>query len=266
MEDKPADDDKLTIQEIVKGGNLDDPKWPHGCPPKYRDQWLRHGHQRPSTWRPGSDPQDNHFKGRFFGIAEEGSGEWESYCFQKKTAQALADKGTYQYMKDHEVIMHHLGKELTTRRVHWLPLRVTNDDLAQWVALYCHNLHSIVNEVSIAPKASGLLTGICRIGFVLNEGFTKMTITYDTETLANDGNTYRILISVNGRHPKCLKCSPIGHIRKLECGTWYHHPRRLSWAEIWEFLKSQRDLIDAVTISKIEYIWDNLPCCPLFCS
>ena len=35
---------------------------------------------------------------------------------------------------------------------------------------------------------------------------------------------------------------------KLECGTWYHHPRRLQFVK---FSKSQRDIIDAVTISKI---------------
>ena len=33
----------------------------------------------------------------------------------------------------------------------------------------------------------------------------------------------------------------------------------VSYTEIWEFSKSQRDIIDAVTISKIECIWDNLP-------
>ena len=91
--------------------------------------------------------------------------------------------------------MHRLGKELTTIRVQWLPLRVTNDDLSQWVSLYSDNVHSIVNEVSVAPNAAGLLTG-------------------DTEILANDGNTYHILISVDGRRPKCLKCGRIGHIRK----------------------------------------------------
>ena len=35
---------------------------------------------------------------------------------------------------------------------------------------------------------------------------------------------------------------------KLQCGTWYHHPRRLQCVK---FSKSQRDIIDAVTISKI---------------
>ena len=35
---------------------------------------------------------------------------------------------------------------------------------------------------------------------------------------------------------------------QLECGTWYHHPRRLQCVK---FSKSQRDIIDAVTISKI---------------
>ena len=34
----------------------------------------------------------------------------------------------------------------------------------------------------------------------------------------------------------------------LECGTWFHHPRRLQCVK---FSKSQRDIIDAVTISKI---------------
>ena len=50
---------------------------------------------------------------------------------------------------------------------------------------------------------------------------------------------------------------------ELECGTWYHHPRRLqlvlSRNLIFFFNKSQRYIIHAVTISKIivfEIIWD----------
>ena len=40
---------------------------------------------------------------------------------------------------------------------------------------------------------------------------------------------------------------------QLECGTWYHHrdAYSVSWAEIWEFPKSRRDIFDAITISKI---------------
>ena len=180
MEEEVSDDDvRLTIEEIVEGGKLDDLA-----------------------------------KDDFFGIAEAGSGEWELYCFQKRTAQALADKGTFQYLVNHEVIMHCLGNELTTIRVHWLPLRVTKEDLVQWVSNYSHDIHSIVNEVSVAPKAAGLLTGIRRIQCILDKGVNKMTVPYDTETLARDGNTYRILISIDGRRPKCLKCGRIGHIRK----------------------------------------------------
>ena len=41
---------------------------------------------------------------------------------------------------------------------------------------------------------------------------------------------------------------PIKHMIKLECGTWYDHPRRLQSVK---FSKSQRDIIDAVTVSKI---------------
>ena len=37
----------------------------------------------------------------------------------------------------------------------------------------------------------------------------------------------------------------------------------VSWAEIWEFSKSQRDIIDAVTISKNIFIWDNSQYCLL---
>ena len=39
-----------------------------------------------------------------------------------------------------------------------------------------------------------------------------------------------------------------GYMPQLECGTWYHHPRRLQCVK---FSKSQRDLIDAITIAKI---------------
>ena len=38
------------------------------------------------------------------------------------------------------------------------------------------------------------------------------------------------------------------HMDELECRTWYHHPRRLQCVK---FSKSQRDIIKAVTISKI---------------
>ena len=42
-----------------------------------------------------------------------------------------------------------------------------------------------------------------------------------------------------------------GHpLKELECGTWYQHrdAYSVSWAEIWEFSKSQHDIIDAITI------------------
>ena len=41
--------------------------------------------------------------------------------------------------------------------------------------------------------------------------------------------------------------------KELECGTWYHHrdAYSVSWAEIGEFSKSQRDIINDITISKI---------------
>ena len=216
-EEVPDDDVSLTIQEIVEGGKLDDPAWlndrtvvlqvsrANGFAMVTRDRLLDDLAQIPGL---------NIVKDDFFGIAEAGSGEWELYCFQKHTAQALADKGTFQYLVNHEVIMHRLGKELTTIRVHWLPLRVTKEDLVQWVSQYSHDIHSIVNEVSVAPKAAGLLTGIRRIRCILDKGVSKMTVPYDTEILARDGNTYRILISIDGRRPKCLKCGRIGHIRK----------------------------------------------------
>ena len=216
-EEVPDDDVRLTIEEIVEGGKLDDPAWlndrtvvlqvsrANGFVMVTRDRLLDDLAQIPGL---------HIVKDDFFGIAEAGSGEWELDCFQKRTAQALADKGTFQYMVNHEVIMHSLGKELTTIRVHCLPLHVTKDDLVQWVSQYSQDVHSIVDEVSVAPKAAGLLTGICCILCILDKGISKMTVPYNTELLAKDGNTYRILISIDGRRPKCLKCGRIGHIRK----------------------------------------------------
>ena len=216
-EEVPDDDVRLTIEEIVEGGKLDDPAWlndrtvvlqvsrANGFAMVTRDRLIDDLAQIPGL---------NIVQDDFFGIAEAGSGEWELYCFQKRKAQALADKGTFQYLVNHEVIMHRLGKEFTTIRVHWLPLLVTKEDLVQWVSHYSHDIHSIVNEVSVAPKAAGLLTGIRRIRCIPDKGVSKMTVPYDTEILARDGNTYRILISIDGRRPKCLKCGRIGHIRK----------------------------------------------------
>ena len=216
-EELPDDDVRLSIQEIVEGGKLDDPAWlndravvlqvsrANGFAMVTRDRLLDDLAQIPGL---------KIVKDDFFGIAEAGSGELEIYCSQKRTAQALADKGMFQYMINHEVIMHRLGKELTTIRVHWLPLRVTIDDLAQWVSQYSHDVHSIVNEASVAPKAVGLLTNIRRIRCVLDKGISKMTVPYDTELLAKDGNTYRILISIDEHRPKCLNCGRIGYIRK----------------------------------------------------
>ena len=48
---------------------------------------------------------------------------------------------------------------------------------------------------------------------------------------------------------------------QLECGTWYHHPRRLQCVEQKsENFQSQRDIIDAVTISKIIIIVFEIIC------
>ena len=56
-------------------------------------------------------------------------------------------------------------------------------------------------------------------------------------------------------------------IDQLECGTWYHHrdAYSVSWAEIWEFWKSQSDIISYRCRHNLKNncIWDNLQYCLL---
>ena len=95
MEEEVPDDVRLTIEEIVAGDKLDDPAWlndrtvvlpvsrANGFAMVTRDRLLDDLAQIPGL---------HIVKDNFFCIAEAGSGEWELYCFQKRTAQALADK------------------------------------------------------------------------------------------------------------------------------------------------------------------------------
>ena len=82
------------------------------------------------------------------------------------------------------------------------------------VPLFSDQVEDIVYAVSGSSKAKGLLTGIRKIRCFLWDGIERTDVPYDTEIMAYDGSRYRILVSVDGRKPRCLKCGKLGHIRR----------------------------------------------------
>ena len=52
-----------------------------------------------------------------------------------------------------------LGCQICKIHVHWLPLRISNDEVDDWVSTYSDKIESIIYEHSEAAKARGLLTG-----------------------------------------------------------------------------------------------------------
>ena len=148
------------------------------------------------------------------GIGESGTGEWEVYCCTQDTAERLHHIGRFNYTGIHATEMYLLGRQLCTIRVHWLPLRVNNDEVFDWVSLFSDQVEDIVYEASGSSKAKGLLTGTRKIRCFLRDGIEKTDVPYDTEIMAYDGSRYRILVSVEGREPRCLKCGKLRHIRR----------------------------------------------------
>ena len=49
--------------------------------------------------------------------------------------------------------MYLLGRQLCTIRVQWLPLRVNNDEVFDWVSLFSDQVEDIVYEASGSSKA-----------------------------------------------------------------------------------------------------------------
>ena len=153
-------------------------------------------------------------KSDLLGIGESGTGEWEIYCLTENTAQTLADVGSFLYAGKHNAELYLLGRQTTVIRIHWLPLRVNNQEVYDWVSQFSDEVLDIQYEQSVASKAQGLLTGIRRVRCILREGVARTDVPYDTSLFSEDGGVYRILISVEGRLPKCLKCEKLGHIRR----------------------------------------------------
>ena len=153
-------------------------------------------------------------KSDLLGIGESGTGEWEIYCLTENTAQTLADVGSFLYAGKHNAELYLLGRQTTVIRIHWLPLRVNNQEVYDWVSQFSDKVLDIQYEHSVASKAQGLLTGIRRVRCILREGVARTDVPYDTSLFSEDGGVYRILISIEGRLPKCLKCEKLGHIRR----------------------------------------------------
>ena len=74
------------------------------------------------------------------GIGESGSGEWEVYCLHERTALHLSEQKAYQYAGKFPTELFLLGRQTSVIRVHWLPLRVNNSEVEDWV-------HNFSNEI-----------------------------------------------------------------------------------------------------------------------
>ena len=110
--------------------------------------------------------------------------------------------------------------------MHWLPLRVNNREVEDWVHNLSDEIKDISYETSVATQAEGLITSLRRIRCILREGVTRTDIPYKKSIMADIGSLYTVLISVEGRLPECLKCEKLGHIRRdckaKKCLGCYH--------------------------------------------
>ena len=116
--------------------------------------------------------------------------------------------------------------------------------------------------VSLLSKSSELATSLMSQGWVIrssvrNENNTFVyewviaivSITFRTEEMLRyPCKITRVWQNALANLRRGLHCISFWTQLELECETWYHHPRRLQCVK---FSKSQRDIIDAVTISKI---------------
>ena len=77
------------------------------------------------------------------GIGESGSGEWEIYCLHEHTALHLSEQKAYQYAGKFPTELFLLGRQTSVIRVHWLPLRVNNSEVEDWV----HNFSDEIKDI-----------------------------------------------------------------------------------------------------------------------
>ena len=222
----PSNQSPLTLNEVLARGLIADPTWM-----KTRTIVMRVQRQKFFvTVTRDQIMTDLQVMGisreMLIGIGESGSGEWEIYCLHEHTALHLSEQKAYQYAGKFPTKLFLLGRQTSVIRVHWLPLRVNNTEVEEWVRNFSDEIKDISYETSVATQAEGLITGIRRIRCILREGVDRIDIPYKESIMAEDGSLYTVLISVEGRLPKCLKCEKLGHIRRdckaKKCFGCYH--------------------------------------------
>ena len=222
----PPNQSPLTLNEVLARGLIADPTWM-----KTRTVVMRVQRQKFFvTVTRDQIMTDLQVMGisreMLIGIGESGSGEWEIYCLHEHTALHLSEQKAYQYAGKFRTELFLLGRQTSVIRVHWLPLRVNNTELEDWVHNFSDEIKDISYETSVATQAEGLLTGIRRIRCILRDGVDRTDIPYKESIMAEDGSLYTVLVSVEGRLPKCLKCEKLGHIRRdckaKKCFGCYH--------------------------------------------
>ena len=163
---------------------------------------------------------------KLIGIGESGSGEWDIYCLHERTPPYLSEQKAYQYAGKYPTELFLWERQTSVIRVHWLPLRVNNSEVEDWVHNFSDEINDIFVETSVATQAEGLITGIRRIRCILREGVARTDMPYKESIMDEDGSLYAVLISVEGRLPKCLKCEKLGHIHRdckaKKCLGCYH--------------------------------------------
>ena len=222
----PSNQSPLTLNEVLARGLIADPTWM-----KTRTVVMRVQRQKFFvTVTRDQIMTDLQVMGisreMLIGNGESGSGEWEIYCLHEHTALHLSEQKAYQYAGKFPTELFLLGRQTSVIRVHWLPLRVNNTEVEEWVPNFSDEIKDISYETSVATQAEGLITGIRRICCILREGVDRIDIPYKESIMAEDGSLYTVLISVEDRLPKSLKCEKLGHIRRdckaKKCFGCYH--------------------------------------------
>lgn len=124
-------------------------------------------------------------------------------------------------------------------RVHWLLYEAPLRDIAKYFSQF--------GDVQSAQMKRSTVEGMEHIGtlvrVVVIKNVTKekmQKIPYTTTFQDPKGNSFEVLITMNGRKPMCLRCKKIGHIRRdwLEilcnnCGRTGHYTDECTYQPSW---------------------------------
>ena len=148
-----------------------------------------------------------------------GGPHWEVVLKTRRATERLIKKGSVRIGGKFTARLMALGEELVQMCLLWLPLRVTNKDIARWASHFASDIVSIEYE-KVGGEGRGKVMSFARTVVVrMKKGYSKEDdIPHKGPVVTSDGESFVSLILVKGRASLCLKCGDLGHVRQ-NCGA-----------------------------------------------